>query len=67
MGKNRSTSKRLLKSLKGFPTRIREIPCCTFPSESGERDNSIGVSINESLVEVTESEKGLNVLDILEF
>ena len=67
MSKDRSASKRLLKSSKGFSTCIREIPCCTFPSKSGERDDGIRVPINESLVEVTEPEKGLNVLDISGF
>ena len=64
MGKNQSISKRLLKSPKGSLTCVGEIPCCTFPSELGEWDDGIGVLINESSVEVTEPEKGLNVLDI---
>ena len=67
MGKDRSTSKRLLKSPKGFLTCVGEIPSCTFPSKSGERDDGIRVSINESSVEVIEPEKGLNVLDIPRF
>ena len=64
MGKNQNTCKRLLKSLKGFLTRVGEIPSCTFLSKSGEWDDGIGVPINESLVEVIEPKKGLNVLDI---
>ena len=67
MSKDRSASKRLLKSPKDFSTCVREIPCCTFPSKSSERDDGIRVSINELSVEVTEPEKGLNVLNIPRF
>lgn len=66
MGKNRSAGK-VLESLKGFLTSIEEVPCCTFLSESGEWNDDVGVPINETLVKVTETQKELNILDILGF
>ena len=55
MGKNRSTSKSLLESIKYFSTLFGKVPRNILPSELGKWDNNVGVFLNEAMVEITET------------
>ncbi len=46
---------------------IGKLPNSTLAGETSKRNGDLGISINETMVEVRETEEGLNVLDFLLF
>ena len=48
-------------------TIIREIPLDVFSSESGEWNDYVGVSVNESAIEIGKAKEGLDILNLAWF
>ena len=54
--------KLLFDPFKSFTALLVVVPRHMFLGESGKRDDDVGVSMNELLVEITETKEGLYVL-----
>jgi len=67
MSKDRSGGKGLLQGVESGATLIGEIPRRSLVGQTGERNNNVGVIMNEATVEVGKSEERLDVLDFAGF
>jgi len=67
MSKDRSGGKGLLQGVESRATLIGEIPRRSLVGQVGERNNNVGVIMNEVMVEVGKSEERLDVLDFVGF
>ena len=63
MSEDRSRGKSLLQEVESGVTIIGEFPRSVFAGKPCERNNNVGVVVDESTVKVRESEEGLNVLN----
>jgi hypothetical protein len=61
---NQSGSEGILQALEGGVTVIGEDPRNSLSGESGQRDHIVGVLMDKMLIEVHESEEGLDVLHL---
>ena len=66
MSEDRSRSEGL-QEVESGATIIGEFPRSVFVGKPCERNDNVGVVMNETTVEVCESEEGLNVLNFLQF
>ena len=67
MSENRSKGKSLLQEVESRATIVGEFPRSVLVGKLHERNNDVGVVMDESTVEVRESEEGLDVLNLLQF
>ncbi|KIM66076.1 hypothetical protein SCLCIDRAFT_111444 [Scleroderma citrinum Foug A] len=67
MSENRSKGKSLLQEVESRATIISEFPRSVFVGKLHERNNDVGVVMDESTVEVRECKEGLDVLNLLQF
>jgi len=67
MSKDQSRGKGLLQGVESGATLIGEIPRRSLAGQMGERNNNVGVIMNEVMVEVGKSEERLDVLDFAGF
>ena len=67
MSENRSRDKSLLQKVESRVTVVSEFPRSVFVGKLCERNVDVGVVMDESTVEVHESEEGLDVLNFLRF
>ena len=67
MSENRSGSESLLQEVESRVTVVSEFPRSVFAGKLCERNDNIGVVMDESMVEVHESKEGLNVLNFPQF
>ena len=65
MSEDRSGGKGILELVKGGVTDIAEIPGDTLTGELGQRSDNVGVVIYEPTIEVSKSQEGLNILNLL--
>src|SRR6202789_320938 len=61
-GKNRSMCKLLFQEIKRGTAIAIEVPDSMFAGEPRERDNNVRIAVNEPSIEVTKTQKGLNIL-----
>ena len=59
--------KGLFEGFEGFPTFQSEVPSDPLSSQTCERNCNIGIVKNESPIKICKSEKGLDVLDFVQF
>ena len=62
-----SASKCLLDSAEGILAVIEEVPQSSFLGKTGQRNDNVGVIVDESLVEIGETQGRLDVLDFVGF
>ena len=67
MGQYRSGGESFFEHFEGFPAFRSEVPNNSFSSQMHEQNRDIGVVKNESLIKISKSKKGLNVLDFVWF
>ena len=67
MSENRSGGKSLLQEVESRATVIGEFLRSVFAGKLCERNNDVGVVVDETTVEVHKSEEGLNVLNFPRF
>ncbi|KIM65046.1 hypothetical protein SCLCIDRAFT_113814, partial [Scleroderma citrinum Foug A] len=67
MSENRSGGKSLLQEVESRVAIISEFPRSVFAGKPRERDDDVGVVMDESMVEVRESKEGLDVLNLPQF
>jgi len=67
MGKNRSGCECLLQEIERGATSRGEIPRSVFVGKLREWYDNVGVVVNETMVEVCETEEGLDVLHLAGF
>src|SRR5882672_7057702 len=67
MGKDWSCSESLFKCFKGGMALIGKVPGGTLAGKTCKQNCDFGISINEMMIEVGETEEGLNILDFLGF
>ena len=65
MSENRSRGEGVLEFVKGGATGIAEIPGGTFTGEPSQRSDNVRVVVYELTIEVSKSQEGLNVLNLL--
>ena len=59
--------KLLFDTFKNFQALLVEVPGRTFLGELGKRDDNVRVSVDEPLVEITETKEGLYILHLSRF
>ena len=67
MSENRSRGKSLLQEVESRVAIVSEFPRSVFAGKLRERDNDVGVVMDELTVEVRKSEEGLDVLNLPQF
>src|SRR5882672_679912 len=67
MGKDQSCGESLFKCFKGGTALIGKVPCGTLAGKTHKWNCDFRISVNETTVEVGETEEGLNILDFLGF
>ena len=67
MSEDRSRSESLLQEVESRATVVSEFPRSVFVGKPRERNDDVGVVMNETTVEVRKSEEGLNVLNFPQF
>ena len=67
MSEDRSRGKSLLQEVESGATIVSEFPRSVFAGKPCERNDNVGVVVDELTVKVHESEEGLNVLNFLWF
>src|ERR1700679_1175924 len=65
--KNRSMCELLFQEIKRGTAIAIEVPDGMFAGEPRERDNNVGIAMNEPSIEVTKTQKGLNILNFTRF
>ena len=63
MSENRSGGESLLQEVESGATIIGEFPRSVFAGKLHERNDDVGVVVDESMVKVRKSKEGLNVLN----
>jgi hypothetical protein len=64
MRQNRGRSENLLEKLEGLSALFSKSPRDTFPGKPSEGNGYVRVIVNETMVEVGETEEGLNIFDL---
>ena len=64
MVKDQRHRERLLECFKGFSAAVREVPWDVFPSKPSKQKNNFGIIMNETPIEIGESEITLDLLDV---
>ena len=64
MGKDRSGGERKFECVEGALAVGVKTPWGILPEKAGHRDDNIGVPRNEMMIEICESEEGLNIADV---
>ena len=57
----------LFQKIKGGTAVTIEIPYGVLAGKLCKRDNNVGVAMNETPIEVTKTQKGLNILNFMRF
>jgi hypothetical protein len=65
MSEDRCGGESILEHAEIRATGFAEAPRSTLASESSQRSDYVEIIINEAMVEICETEKGLNVLDFM--
>jgi len=66
MSEDRSRGECIFEEIEGVAGFLVEVEGGTFVSKAGERDNDVGIVVNESTVEVSEAQEGLDVFHLLQ-
>ena len=57
----------LFQKIKGSTSITIEVPDGVFAGKPCKKDNNVGVAVNETRIEVTKTQKGLNILNFTRF